>query len=214
MRRLRRRSAPVVRRTVTGNSTLVFGLHGYGSDETQLATLIPLSLPAITLVPRAPHRVEPGWGWWRPEPHDTLVDLAPAPAVAAAVDQIAAAIVEAQHVEAIGSARTVLVGYSQGATLALSVAARFPELLRCVVTGAGHLLPHERVARSPNPLDVLIMNGSLDPVVSAEAHVATELAFRDAGHAVTTRVDHVPHVIDAAQARFADDWLRQHLGRA
>jgi len=160
MRRLRRRSAPVVRRTVTGNSALVFGLHGYGSDETQLATLIPLSLPAITLVPR------------------------------------------------------VLVGCSQGATLALSVAARSPELLRCVVTGAGHLLPQERVVQTTNPLDVLIMNGSLDPVVSAEAHVATELAFRDAGHAVTTRVDHVPHVIDAAQARFADDWLRQHLGRA
>jgi predicted esterase len=214
MRRLRRRSAPVVRRTVTGNSALVFGLHGYGSDETQLATLIPLSLPAITLVPRAPHRVEPGWGWWRPEPHGAHAELAPAPAVAAAADQIAAAIAEAQHVEAIGSARTVLVGYSQGATLALSVAARSPELLRCVVTGAGHLLPQERVVQTTNPLDVLIMNGSLDPVVSAEAHVATELAFRDAGHAVTTRVDHVPHVIDAAQARFADDWLRQHLGRA
>ena len=53
-------------RRVRGRAGLIVGLHGYGSDETQLDALVPLDLPIVTVAPRAPHRVEPGWGWWTP----------------------------------------------------------------------------------------------------------------------------------------------------
>lgn len=87
--------------------------------------------------------------------------------------------------------------------LALTVAARHPELIACVVTGAGVLLPDETARPTARPLDVLVMNGSLDPVVIEDDHTYTIETFSTAGHRVVSRFDPVPHVIDEEQASAA-----------
>ncbi len=201
------------RRRVRGRGGLIVGLHGYGSDEAQLDTLVPLDLPTITLSPRAPHRVSPGWGWWVPE-HDSDrsgIELAPTAGVDEAVALIGDLLRAAQAAEGIGPERTALVGYSQGATLALSVAARHPELVAAVATGAGFLLPDEAVtARPGRPLDVLVLNGTLDPLITADDHDRTVDRLARAGHRVTGRRDPLPHVIDRAQVPL----IEAHLGRA
>lgn len=192
----------VVSRRARGRAGLVVGLHGYGVDERQLETLVPLDLPVVRVDPRAPVPTETGWSWWRPEtdPITGSTELAPRAGVDAAVDEVRRRIVEAQVVEGIGPDRTVLVGYSQGATLALSVAARHPELVAGVATGAGFLLPfHEVRPPDDDPLRVLILNGSLDRFVTADDHANTVDRFTTAGHRVTERRDPVPHVVDAGQ---------------
>jgi len=198
---------PVVHRVVRGREALIVGLHGYGGDERQLETLLPMTVLATTVVPRAPFAVDPGYGWWLPERRGRVLELAPGEAVASAVALVSDLIETAQVAEGFEPEKTVLAGYSQGAALALTVAARRPELMACVLTGAGALVLDDEVRSPSRPLDVFVMNGSLDPVVSEADHVRTVSAFRRAGHAVTERRDAVPHVIDEAQAAAADRFL-------
>lgn len=199
-------------RRVRGRAALIVGLHGYGSDETQLDTLVPLDLPIVTVTPRAPHRVEPGWGWWTPEidPATGMAELAPRAPVDRAVDRVRDLIRSAQIDEGIGPERTAVVGYSQGAALALSVAARHPELMTAVATGAGFLVPDEVVVRPEHPVDVLVLNGTLDPLISEADHRSTVERLTAAGHRVTDQRDPVPHVIDRSQVAVVE----RHLSRS
>lgn len=209
---------PVVHRRgpgTRGEATdgLVVGLHGYGATERQLDTLLPIPDSIATYVPRAPFGVEPGFGWWLPAPTDGGIELVPSDALDRAVALAVDHIHRAQAIEAAPPDRTILVGYSQGAALALTVAARHPGLIAGVVTGAGALIAgRDRVVSAEDRgIDVLVMNGSLDPVIRHEDHRATVEAFADAGHRVVERYDHVPHVIDENQAEIAArtiaDWL-------
>lgn len=178
---------------------LIVGLHGYGSDEHQLVTLMPLDVPVVTVYPRADHAVEPGFGWWLPERTSDGLELAPVGGIETAVARVVDVVTAAQAKERVPPERTVVVGYSQGATLALSFAARHPELVGAAVAAAGLLVPGERVRYVDRPIDVLLMNGTLDPFVDIEAHTDTVDRFIRAGHTVTQRRDPVPHVIDRAQ---------------
>ena len=218
MRRIRRPSARRVapRRRVGGSHGLVVGLHGYGSDERQLDTLLPLDLPVITVQPRAPHPVDPGFGWWLPvvSEQGDAVELAPGAGVDAAVDEVVATLVSSQEAEGVGPDSTVLLGYSQGATLALSLAARRPDLMAAVAVGAGLLLPVERVVAGRRPLSVSISNGTLDPFVGLPEHASSLERFAAAGHRVSGRRDPIPHVIDRAQVAGFEAFVADVLGIA
>ncbi|MEM8709281.1 MAG: hypothetical protein AAGE98_22675 [Actinomycetota bacterium] len=205
--RFRRRRTHVLRREDNGREALIVRLHGYGSDETQMATLMPMPLAAVVLDPRAPHRVPPGFGWWVPDGGE----LAPIDGIDAAVDRVAAVIATAQAETGIPPNATALVGYSQGATLGLCVAAARPDLLGVVVTGAGFLPPDRSVAATRRPLDVLVMNGAHDPLISDDWHDETVARLVEVGHRVSDRIDPVPHVVDRAQADVAVDFVADRL---
>ena len=207
----RRRREPVVVRHDQGRELLVVRLHGYGSDERQPSTLMPVSAPAYVLDPRGPHRVSPGFGWWLPETGSSGVELAPTAAMDAAVERVVEVIEQGRAESGIPPSRTTLYGYSQGATLALAVAAARPDLLGTVVAGAGFLPPDRPVPVAAGPLDILVMNGDLDPVVTPALHDETVARLAAAGHRVRSRRDAVPHVIDAAQARAADEFIGQQV---
>jgi len=211
----RRSSPPVVSTATLGREGLVVGLHGYGSNENQLETLMPIAAPVTMDWPRAPHEVEPGFGWWLPQvsADGSSIELAAEDEVASAVELVASHILSSQERYGIGPDRTYLVGYSQGAALALQVAAHRPELLAGVASVAGALAHRTVISRKP-PLSVLIMNGTHDPVVTAEDHHASVQAFVDAGHAVRHHIDPVPHVVDKTQAARVNAWLQSALAQA
>lgn len=188
-------------------------LHGYGATETQFSTLLPIDLPVVTVVPRAPHEVEPGFGWWTPKPvpAENLIDLAPIAAVDAAVARVVEIIDAAQTYHRFSPSETVLVGYSQGSSLALSVAARYPERIAAVASIAGFLLPAEHVRTSPDPLQVLIMNGSFDSLTSPEVHQSSINRFAEAGHEAAGHIDAVPHVVDDVQVERTLNFITQSV---
>lgn len=201
--RFRRRRSPVVRRWDNGRQALVVRLHGYGSDETQMDTLIPTPLAATVVDPRAPHRVPPGFGWWLPDGNE----LAPTEGIEAAVEGVSQLITTTQVELGIPPTATAVIGYSQGATLGLCLAAARPDLLGVVVAGAGVLPPDRTVTTGGRPLELLIMNGSLDALIPTGWHDETAARFAAAGHRVTDRINPVPHVIDKAQAEAATNFL-------
>ncbi|MEM9200263.1 MAG: hypothetical protein AAGC53_01325 [Actinomycetota bacterium] len=204
---LRRRRPPVVRRHDNGRSALVVRLHGYGADEAQMDSLMPVGLDVTIADPRAPHRVPPGFGWWLPDGNE----LAPTDAIDQAIDRVVALITATQVETGIPPAATALLGYSQGATLGLCVAAARPDVVGVVATGAGALPPDRHVVATDRPLDILVMNGTLDPIVTASWHDETIERLSAVGHRVAGRIDRVPHVVDQAQAEAAMDFLAVHL---
>ena len=173
---------------------------------------MPLDLPALILDPRAPHRVNPGFGWWLPEAQGAAVELAPVTAIDAAVDRVVEIIEQGRAESGIPPSRTALYGYSQGASLALCVAAARPDLVGTVVAGAGFLPPDRPAPVTGDPLDILVMNGGLDPVVDREFHDETIARLAAAGHRVAGRVDPVPHVIDRNQADAAAAFIGRSAG--
>jgi len=186
---------------------LVVQLHGYGAGPLQFTTLLPLSVGATIVPPFGPDVVPPGRGWWVPDDRpDGLVELAPATAVDAAVADVITVTTAWQAHLGVGPAATALVGYSQGAGLALEVLARRPDLVGAVATAAGFLLPGA-VVEAATPGSVLVANGSLDPIVTTADHDDTVRRLRAAGHDVTSRRDAVPHVIDLEQAAAIDTHL-------
>lgn len=216
--RLRRRPQSASKRVEHvrhgGADGLVMLLHGFGADERQFDTPLPLDLPIVQVTPRAPERVDPGFGWWLPEHRsDGLVELAPVEGVASAVDRVVSSIRSRQEEYAIGAERTLLVGYSQGATLALIVAAAHPDAMVGTVAVAGHLPSDEPVQPPPPGRSVLLLNGWLDPLISTEDHYRTATRFSHAGYEVVERRDRVPHVIDEAQVPDIERFIAARLGR-
>ncbi len=202
-------SGTVIHRVSRGDAALVVALHGYGATETQIETLVPLELPVTVATPRAPHVVEPGYGWWLPETTSGAgTELAPEAGVDAAVETALRHIRDAQASGGFHPDETFLFGYSQGAMLALTIGARHPDAIAAVATGAGFLLPDETVIPGARPLDVLVMNGTHDPLTRVADHDATVDRFRAAGHRVTASLDPVPHVIDEDQAQLVSAFYR------
>jgi thioredoxin 1 len=148
-------------------SGLLLLLHGYGSDERDLAGLLPYLDPEghfTTVLPRGPLATPPGFAWvdWS-DPEVSAVTLAES---IAAVD----ALLDTEC-EARGFARgaAVIGGFSQGAGIALAVGLGPSEQAR----PAGVLAMSPSVSFDPAIVDVaavhdvavLLQHGTDDPMV-------------------------------------------------
>lgn len=184
---------------------LVVFLHGYGSDGQDLlgmADFLAPYLPGVAFVaPDAPERcVAGGYGYqWFPLP---AIDGSPQAVAEAGLD---AATVDLHHFldarladEGVPEARLALVGFSQGAMMALHIAPRRAQTIAAVVAISGQLLRPEALAtevvsRPP----VMLIHGNQDEVVpffnlskAADALVATNIptlghVMEGVGHGIT-----------------------------
>ncbi|WP_430868821.1 alpha/beta hydrolase [Demequina aurantiaca] len=139
-------------------------LHGYGSDERDLAGLaeyLPPTLPWASV--RAPLRL-PGSGYsWYP----LEVDFSPAEAIAEATDSLW------EWVDANVDARTSLIpiGFSQGAMMASQLLRTRPERIGATVALSGYVsdAPRSADARlAQAPPRVFWGRGDQDPVIPAD----------------------------------------------
>jgi phospholipase/carboxylesterase len=183
---------------------VVFLLHGLGADGNDLIDLAPFwgdAVPeAVFLAPHAP------------EPHDgapfgrqwfSLSDRSP-PARLAGV-QVARPALDAMIDEACASyglpaSAVVLMGFSQGAMMALYTGLRRAAPVAGIMAYSGMLigaetLAGEIVSRPP----VLLVHGEVDEVVPAAASRQAESALRAAGVPVeSTFAPRLGHGIDDA----------------
>ena len=190
--------------------TLLIGLHGFGSDETQLQTLVNLELafPFVYLAPRAWYTLTDGGYAWFP-----LIQKA---------DSFT--LDEAQHLESLdllehfiqaakhhyGASKVYLVGYSQGASLSLSYFLHKPETLAGAVALSGTLLPEmkpEGLELATKPL--FVGQGTLDTLISEQERLETKRYLEAQGVKLHYREDAIPHVVSKAQKRAVETWLTQ-----
>lgn len=199
---------------------LVVLLHGYGTDgndliglASQWAGLLP---DAEFLSPHAPFPCEMGgFGrqWFAFENREPEGMLAGVKAAAAILDAFLDEALAARELEARDLA---LVGFSQGATMAVFVGLRRRSAPAGVVSFSGALAGEEELAelvRSRPP--VLLIHGDADPVIPFGELFRAERALRKLGISITVeRRPHLAHGIDEHGLMLAGEFLRRSFATA
>ena len=192
---------------------IVVLLHGYGSDGSDLIALAShwqrLLPDALFVSPNGPEvaRGNPaGYQWF-------ALDLDRVESRAAGLPMARPVVVEflkALWAQTGLSARdTLLVGFSQGAMMALHVGTSLDEPLMGVIAFSGAFVPPEGFydgskARPP----VCLVHGDMDSVVDPALSAEAAEALRKAGFEVSYHVDHgVGHGISPDGLAFASAFI-------
>ena len=187
--------------------TLVL-FHGYGADEHDLLPLaheLDPRLRAVSLA--APLSLGQGRAWTH-----LRQDLSFDPAQALEAARLALEAVE--HIAA-GSPRPILLGFSQGAAVALSVALAKPALVHCVLSLSG--VPPALGAAGADQaaalrgLPVFVAHGTQDPLLPIALGRKTAADLRALGLDVTFREYPMAHSVSIDEIRDARQWLVKHL---
>ena len=208
--------------------SLVVLLHGYGADGLDLLDLgreWRNALPhTLFLSPDAPDPSEMGtggWQWW--SLREAMEHGLSAAGLSLALRESGAEARRTPFVQwldgerqklGLGWDRVALVGFSQGAMLALHVGLRLPQTPAGIVGFSGALLaskplqPGEVQVKPP----VLLVHGMMDMVVPYAALNIADMQLRMAGIAVesVTRPQ-LGHGIDGEGLRAAAKFLRRTL---
>jgi phospholipase/carboxylesterase len=215
-------SAPTwVERTVAPRQAdarppLLVLLHGIGADENDLLPLAPLVDPRFTVTSlRAPRPYHGGWAWFdlgfRAD-GSVVPDVAGARAAEAdLVAWLAAA--PARH--GTDADRTFLLGFSQGAMMALGALGTVPERLAGVVALSGRTpeglfevrAPSDAIGRVP----LLVAHGTHDDVLPVENGRRIRAAFAPTSRDLTYREFPVGHGIAPEEMQLVARWLTDHL---
>ena len=188
----------IVQRPATP-SQLVLLLHGVGSSARDLAPLgeaLAPHLPAAAIVSlQAPEAAGPGWQWFSVQG----ITEADRPArVAAAMPGFVRAVRQWQAACAIGPARTTLLGFSQGAIVALESTQLDSRPADRVIALSGRFARPPRIAHASARTH--LMHGDVDAVMPVQlavdalaqlqglGAVATLDRFPGLGHGIDMRV--------------------------
>lgn len=178
----------------TARRMVVF-LHGYGADGADLLGLADALAPHLPgtafLAPDAPERVAgaPFGRQWFPIPWlDGSSEEESRAGLLRAAEDLNAFLEARLAEEGLGPEALALLGFSQGAMMALHVAPRRPVAIAGVVAISGRLLAPERLAAEAvvKP-PVLLVHGDADPVVPFQdmglaGNALVEAGFTTYGH--------------------------------
>lgn len=185
-------------------SPLIVALHGYGASEQDLVGLRVAYPPGVaTASLRAPLTLGPGSYAWFPittigNPDVTAVDAA-TQAVLAWLDANAA------------GRQVIVLGFSQGSTVALQALRQRPEVICAVVVLSGFSVPspHDGDAHLSQQLPpVFFGHGDADPVIPLGVSERTAAWLE--GHSTLTRHIYpgLPHAISQPELRDLSVFLR------
>ena len=204
-------SIRVIRLAEAERPPLVVGLHGYGMDEGQIETLVNVE-PAsgVSFIAfRGPVPVDGGGHARFPIDNSTgFVATAPAD-VRAGADLVADTISALTAELGANPDQVYVVGFSQGASMALGLALTHPDLAAGYIAFAGGLPPEVRAEAwsVDNGAPVLLGHGTRDTRFSAEELDATVAALLNAGLSVELQTFPVPHVVSGAGRRAIAAWI-------
>jgi phospholipase/carboxylesterase len=192
-------------------------LHGYGADGNDLIDLgrhWASELPDAAFV--SPHAPEPfpgpfGRQWFPLEREDANARWRGAVAVAPWIN----GFIDAELADlGLDDSRLALMGFSQGAMMALHVGPRRAKRIAGIVGYSGLLIGPERMtAEARHRPPVLLVHGEADPVVPFAAMVQAERALKTAGFEVEAHArPGLPHGIDGIGLALGGRFLRRVLG--
>lgn len=200
-----------------GPKQIVLLLHGFGSNGADLISLAPhwqRQLPeALFLAPNAPQRLgsmSAGYQWW---PLTTFTPAALASGAASAAPAIASFVDRKLDQYGLTDSSLAIVGFSQGAMMALHLGLRRTHRVAAIVGYSGMLtgaseLSHVPITKPP----VLLVHGSADPVVPVAALHAAQRTLKHLGIDVMTHVsDGIGHTVDPTGLRMGGDFIAKAL---
>lgn len=195
---------------------LVVLLHGYGADGNDLIDLGRAwanDLPDAAFL--APHAPEPfpgpfGRQWFPLDDEDPEARAHGALAAAAAIDRLLDAELGKLGLD---DSALALMGFSQGAMMALHVGPRRARRIAGILGYSGLLIAPELLpAEARNRPPVMLIHGEIDPVVPFAAMGQAERALKSAGFAVEAVArPGLPHGIDGVGAVLGGRFLRRVL---
>lgn len=170
-------------------TSLVVFLHGYGADGADLLGLADVLAPhlpdTVFVAPDAPDRpaASPFGFQWFPIPRfDGSSEVQAATGLARSSDDLNAFLAQRMAEEGLSPAATALVGFSQGAMMALHVAPRRAVPFAGVVAISGRLIaPTRLMAEAVSKPPVLLMHGDRDEVVPFDEMAVAGSALIAAG---------------------------------
>jgi phospholipase/carboxylesterase len=177
----------------TKQSPLVVALHGFGGRPENIAPLFDDFPDAAEIaVPRGFYAEGDGWAWFHFEPNITHAEVARR--IADADGKLWAELATVAH-----GRRIIVVGFSQGAMMAYSLAVRHPAEVSAAFPISGWL-PSEAWPHGQTAL-IVAWHGTDDDVVPIELDRETVAGFHAAGVDVELREQRgVKHRWEAMQA--------------
>ncbi len=182
-------------------------LHGWTGDETAMR-IFQVAVPsgAMTVSPRGPVATGEGYGWVDRQ----VSDFSQSGGVAALREFVHGL----PGVYPIDPARVVLVGFSQGGAMGLSLAITDPERVAAVAVLAGYLPDWARMQITPASLagrPVFIGHGTQDTTVPLARAAAMREALEAAGADVTYHEYPTGHKVNRQGMKDLKQWLAGHV---
>jgi phospholipase/carboxylesterase len=152
-------------------TSLVVFLHGYGADGADLLGLADALGPHLPdtafAAPDAPEPCRGGYGrQWFPIPWlDGSSEVAAAMGLAAATDDLNGYLDQQLAAHSLSADRLCVLGFSQGAMMAMHVVPRRATSVAGVVAISGRLLVAERLGEVVSKPPILLIHGDEDQVV-------------------------------------------------
>lgn len=208
-------SGPMVHPAEGKPEQLVVLLHGYGSDGNDLIALAQYfqsEFPqALYVAPNAPETCDinpAGYQWF---PLDLDRDMSRLDGAASARPTIKAFLDDLWAETGLGPAETLLVGFSQGAMMALDTGLRLDPAPFGIISFSGALIGPEKLkdelAGKP---PVALIHGTVDDVVPAESAQIAEAHLKQWGIASALHLDHGSgHTIHQDGLGFALAFIRE-----
>jgi phospholipase/carboxylesterase len=185
---------------------LIVLLHGYASHEGDLFQLSPrLPLEPVIASVRAPIAENGGWAWF------SFAERGVAEPPAGEVDTAADALVE--WLDGLEFASVSLLGFSQGAAVALQAMRHRPAMFRSVVALSGFVAtgaePGDAELETLKP-PVFWGRGTLDGIIPAEAIERTELWLPGHSTATIRIYENLAHSVSTEELTDISTFLKTH----
>lgn len=151
----------------------LFMLHGYGSDEADLAAFAP-DLPGELCIisVRAPYPLPYGYAWYSIYFGGEKEKWSDDDEARRSREKIANFIDEACRAYSLDAERVSLLGFSQGCALSFAVALSYPKKVKNVIALSGYLpenlLAEDYGQNDFSDLHIYQSHGSLDQVIPVE----------------------------------------------
>lgn len=195
---------------------LVVLLHGYGSDGADLIGLVPyfrdLLPDAAFLAPNAPYpcAINPsGCEWFALDLDRDFSRLGGVETVRPVLGRF---LTQLWAQTGLGAAETILLGFSQGAMIALDTGVRLEQQLGAIIGFSGGVVGPDRLAdevKSRPP--VCLLHGDSDDVVPPMLSIGGAKALEALGFDVTLHVSHgTGHTIAPDSLKVAREFLVAH----
>jgi len=197
---------------------IVVLLHGYGSDGNDLIALTQYLQPempnALFVAPNAPEACDinpQGYQWF---PLDLDRELSRLDGTVRARPVIMRLLEDIWAQTGLGPDQTLLIGFSQGAMMALDVGLRLDPAPIGVISFSGALVAPETLAEELGGTPpVALVHGTVDDVVPAESAQIADAHLKQMGIATALKLDHgAGHTITPDGLGFAIAFLREVMG--